>query len=170
MTLRGLALAAGAATWLLGSSAGLCRAQSPVAQPERRVLAEGRLDAIMSRARTAQAGIGAIVAAGTYARIVLGAGAGATRRPGGNVLASARAELTVRFLLDPVAQARWAPYLAGGLGYLDEGAGRRRGVMLLAIGLEGPRSRRGTRAAVEAGLGGGLRLGLVLRRSRTDAR
>lgn len=164
MTIGRLAVAAGAALSLLGGSAGL---NSACAQG---VLAEGRVDAIVSRARTAQAGVGAILAAGTYARIVLGAGAGVTRRPGGDARGSARADLTVRFLLDPIAQARWAPYLGGGLGYLDEGVGRRRGVMQLALGLEGPRSRRGTRAAIEAGLGGGVRLGVVLRQARAAAR
>lgn len=167
MTAGRLAMIAGAALSLLAGSASLNGAR---AQRVPRVLAEGRVDAIVSRARTAQAGVGAILAAGTYARIMLGAGAGVTRRPAGDVRGSARADLTVRFLLDPLAQARWAPYLGGGLGYLDEGVRRRQGVLLLAAGIEGPRTRGGTRTAIEAGLGGGVRVGVVLRQGRADVR
>lgn len=163
MSVARLAIVAGAVL-LLGGSAS-ARAQPP----PRRVYAEGRVDAIVSDARTVFVGAGAIVPAGTYARIVLGAGGGVTSLSG-ITHGSARADLTVRFLLDPVAQARWAPYAAGGLGYLEEGPARRRGVILLAFGLEGPLTREGLRTAIEAGLGGGARLGLIVRRGRPDAR
>lgn len=167
MTAGRLAVVAGAALSFLAGSASLKDAH---AQRVPRMLAEGRVDAITSRARTVQAGAGAILTAGTYARIVLGAGAGVTKRSGGDMRGSARADVTVRFLLDPFAQARWAPYLGGGLGYLDEGVQRRQGVLMLVAGLEGPRSRRGMRTAIEAGLGGGVRVGVVLRQGRADVR
>ena len=167
MTTGRLAIVAGAVLSLLGGSAS---ARSARAQSAPRLQAEGRADVILSRASTVQGGAGVIVPAGTYARIALVAGAGATRLPEGATRGSARADLLVRFLLDPLAQSRWAPYVGGGLGYLDEGARRRRGVLLLAVGLEGPRSRHGLRTAIEAGLGGGARLGLVVRQGRAEMR
>ena len=70
-----------------------------------------------------------------------------------------RAEIVGRFLLDPLYEHRWGPYVAGGLGVAAHP------YVLVLLGLEGPRLGRVT-PALEAGLGDGVRLGFALRRSQ----
>ena len=130
----------------------------------QRFQSEGRLDAIISRTAALHAGYGVSVPTGLYLRtgLVLGAGVG---RHG----ADARTDLIARFTLDPFRQSRWAPYGGGGLSgrfrsKLDGGA---RAFLLFFVGIEGPLpagQRSGIVPAVELGLGGGARLGVVLRR------
>ena len=72
---------------------------------------------------------------------------------------TARAELVGRFLLDPLAEHRWGPYVAGGLGVASKP------YVLVVLGVEGPRWGRVT-PAFEAGVGAGVRLGFALRRSQ----
>ena len=106
--------------------------------------------------------------AGLYARIAGVVGVGADRWG-----ASARGEAVARFILDPLRQARRGPYLGGGAGVRRDGHGETRGYLLAVIGVEGKgpgATRSGWAPAVEAGIGGGARLSLVLRRARPDAR
>jgi hypothetical protein len=129
---------------------------------------EARVDALAGPPAGGQLGIGANVAAGYYVRIGLDAAAGASSRDGAAVL-SGRVDLASRFLLDPFKEFAWAPYAGGGITAQWDRRGERRADLLLLVGLEGP-VRAGWRTAFELGLGGGARLGVVLRRARSNSR
>jgi hypothetical protein len=87
----------------------------------------------------------------------------------GQAVASARLDLTARYLFDPFHEIPWAPYAGGGFTSTRDDRARLRGYLLVVAGVEGP-AYRGWRTAVEAGLGDGFRLGIVLRRARANAR
>jgi hypothetical protein len=129
---------------------------------------EARLDVLGGPPAAAQAGAGLNVAAGYYTRIGVDAAAGASARDGG-VVASGRVDLAARYLLDPFHEFRWGPYAGGGVTVLRTGAAGWRGGLLLLVGMEGP-VHAGWRTAFELGLGEGARLGLVLRRARSNGR
>jgi hypothetical protein len=131
---------------------------------------EGRLDAIIAHTTGFEAGLGASVPAGLYVRsgIVVGVGAG---RHG----AEGRTDLIARFSLDPFRQSRWAPY--GGVGisgrYRSRLDGGSRAYLLVFLGVEGPLAtaqRSGVVPAFELGLGGGARIGVILRRGIASRR
>jgi hypothetical protein len=129
---------------------------------------EARVDALAGPPSAAQLGVGANVAAGYYIRVGLDAAAGPAWHDGATVL-SGRVDLASRFLLDPFHESAWAPYAGGGFTAQWDRDGNRRGDLLLLIGVEGP-AHAGWRTAVELGLGGGARLGVVLRRARPNSR
>lgn len=143
------ALAALIATTMAGAPAG--------AQEGPRLLPEARLDGFASDPWAVHGGLGVTAPLGTYVRFgaVAGLGAGAAG-------VSGRADLVARFTLDPFRERRWAPYAAGGVSWRF-GEGSRDALVLLA-GMEGP-SRRGVAPAVELGVGGGFRAGVILRRA-----
>lgn len=129
---------------------------------------ELRGDLIAGRATTVQGALGVGVALGNYVRASAVAGAGATAARGQS-RSSGRADGVVRFLLDPFGERRWGPYGGAGVStvYTAGGAGERgawRGYLLAVAGLEGP-SGHGFLPALELGLGGGTRVGVVLRRA-----
>ena len=93
---------------------------------------------------------------GTYVRSGLIGGVGPITNP---LRFTARAELVGRFLLDPLYEHRWGPYVAGGLGVASHP------YLLVVLGLEGPKWG-GITPALEAGVGDGLRVGIALRRSQ----
>jgi hypothetical protein len=130
---------------------------------------ELRLDVIGARGeRGVQAGVGISRVMSTYARVGAVVGAGASR-VNQQALFSARADLVARFIPDPFRVSRWSPYVGGGASARHrEGAGTRVFLLLLA-GVEGP-EWRGWLPSLEAGYGGGLRVGAVLRRARTNWR
>lgn len=125
---------------------------------------EARLDAMVARRGSAiHAGAGLEQPVGRYARLagVLGAGAVVG---GGPPVFSARAEALTRFVLDPLAEQPRSPYAAAGVSVRRERAATRAHlVALLGVQL---RPRRGYVPSVELGFGGGVRLGVVLRRAR----
>ncbi len=101
-------------------------------------------------------------------------GGGAERDVGGARWAAV-AEAHVRFHLDPLAERPWGWYGVAGLGgrltaSRPGGAPDARAYLLLLAGVEGPPIAGRWRAALEAGLGDGARMGLVLRRARSRAR
>ncbi len=114
------------------------------------------------------AGVGANVPAGFYARIGLVAAAGIARR-GGRGVASGRFDATARWLLDPFGEFRWGSYAGAGLTVRPDDRDNWRGSLLVLLGVEG-RADRGWRTAVEAGLGDGARIGVVVRRARLKGR
>ena len=116
----------------------------------------------------AQAGIGANGAFGYYIRLAVDAAAGASAR-GGAAVASGRVDVVTRYLLDPLHEFRWGPYAGGGFTAQWDRRGERRGDVLLLVGIEGP-AHAGWRTAGELGRGGGARLGVVLRRARSNGR
>jgi hypothetical protein len=121
-----------------------------------------RVDVLGSDPTAVQLGAGVALPLGIYARLGLAAGAGVGL--GDATVGSGRAEGIVRFLLDPFAQSRWG--VSGGAGLAvrhDAGVGTRASLTLV-VDVEGRPRAGGWIPALQLGLGGGVRGGLVLRR------
>ena len=132
---------------------------------------ELRADIITGRFSAVQVGGGVQVPAGPYARFgIVGAvglrltedfGAGAdvrgTRNP------DARLDLLGRFLLDPYRQSPYGLSVGAGLSLRAEPDDRVRPLLLVAADLEGREIGGGWTPAVQVGLGGGARIGLLIR-------
>jgi phosphatidylglycerophosphate synthase len=148
-------------TAFLAMIAGMLPCRS--AEAQRGVL-EGRVDAIVAETPAVHAGAGLFFRAGTYVRsgIVAGVGASSDGRSG-------RLDVVTRFHLDPFRESRWAPYAGGGLtARLDQGH-QTRGYLLVILGIDGPVSG-GVAPSIEAGLGGGGRIGVSIRRAGAERR
>jgi hypothetical protein len=133
-------------------------------QPQQWLQTEGRLDAIIARSTGVEAGLGVSVPSGIYVRSGLVAGIGAGRHG-----LEGRTDLFSRFSLDPFRQSRWAPYGGAGISgrYRSKLDGGSRAYLLVFLGVEGPLAlgrTSGIVPAFELGLGGGARVGVVLRR------
>ena len=131
---------------------------------QQRIQSESRLDAIFARSSGVEAAYGFTVPVGIYVRsgIVAGVGVGRNGTEG-------RTDFVSRFSFDPFRQTRWAPYAGAGLSgrYRSELDGGNRAYLLVFLGVEGPLplgELSGWVPAVEVGLGGGARVGLILRR------
>ncbi len=135
----------------------------PAAMPELRA------DVIVGHQPAAQIGAGVQIPMGYYARIGVVA-AGGLRLDDVSPRVDARVDVIARFLLDPFRQARYGLSLGGGLGIRAEPSDRLRPVLLVALELEGKRAQGGWVPAVQAGLGGGGRIGVILRRGGERAR
>lgn len=145
-------------------------AQRPVpADPQ----AEFRISATVSPRLAPHGGVGVNLRAGWYARLGVHLEAGATRVED-RWVASQRATLSARFLLDPFGQSRGGLYGGAGLSVRRVGDASPQGALVLLVGVEGRAplgARRGALVpAVEVALGGGVQVGLVLRRGRADTR
>ena len=132
--------------------------------PQQKLQSEIRLDAIFARSAGVEAAYGFTVPVGIYVRsgVVAGIGAGLHGAEG-------RSDLVSRFSFDPFRQSRWAPYAGAGLSgrYRSQLDGGSRAYILIFLGVEGPLplgERAGWVPALEVGLGGGTRVGLILRR------
>ncbi len=142
-------------------------AAAQTATERRRVQLEARGDVIAARTTAVHAALGGLVPVGTYLRLGAAAGGGIVIARGsssGDAHASARADLIGRFVLDPFREARWGPYAGAGVSALYHEGGRWRGYLLTVFGVEGS-AVRGVLPAVEVGLDGGTRVGLVLRQA-----
>jgi hypothetical protein len=140
-------------------------AQQPVgASPQW----EGRLDAVLSPQAGALAGAGVNLRAGWYARVGASLSAGAVQRAD-TWEARQRADLTARFLFDPFAERRRGFYAGAGIGAERTADGDVRGLLLGVVGMEGAATGRIV-PALELQIGGGARLGLVLRERRRQGR
>ena len=129
--------------------------------------AEWRADALSGPPIALQLGAGVNIPVGYYVRVGLTAGGGVAWR-GGAAAGSGRMDVTTRYLLDPFAELRWSVYGGAGVSArFDENHPRT--FLLVVGGVEGPASH-GWRTSIEAGLGGGVRLGFVLRRARKNGR
>jgi len=144
-----------------------------VAQPETRasnetraskVAPEVRLDGIIARLSALHLGAGFTVAAGTYVRTGVVAGVGFSR----NGL-SGRIDGVARFHFDPFRQSRWAPYGGGGVSGRFDSDEKARAYLLLLFGLDGP-IYNGATPSFELGLGGGARIGVIVRRATAERR
>lgn len=141
------------------------RAQQPVsADPQW----EFRADVQGTPDRGALAGVGVNVRAGWYARVGLAATAGALYRADA-WRSQQRLDATVRFQFDPFAQRPRSVYGGAGVGLVRGEAGDLTGRLLLVVGMEGAARGRIIPAA-ELTLGGGVRLGVVLRGTRGEGR
>ena len=131
---------------------------------QQKVQSEVRLDAIFARSAGAEAAYGFTVPVGIYVRSGIVAGIG-TGRHG----VEGRTDFVSRFSFDPFRQTRWAPYGGAGLSgrYRSTLDGGDRAYLLVFLGVEGPLplgELSGWVPALEIGLGGGARVGLILRR------
>jgi hypothetical protein len=134
------------------------------AQQPARPYAEYRADAIIARGTAAQVGGGVVLPLGIYVRLGVDAAAGATWRHSETV-GSGRVEAIARFLLDPFRESRLGFSIGGGVSAPSGSAEPSQPPYLTAvIDLEGPRNH-GITPALQVGLGGGTRLGVVLRQS-----
>jgi hypothetical protein len=142
-------------------------AQRPSA-PAPRIQPEVRADFIDARAAAAHLGVGFSVPASTYVRLGLVGGVGRAWANGESTTAG-RVDALVRFVVDPLREFRWAPYGSGGVGGLYDGDGEWRAVLVGVLGIEGPQSGAVV-PAIEVGFGGGLRVGVALRRAMPGRR
>jgi len=142
-------------------------------QAARGVLAplEVRADAIDPRSTgdaTLQAGVGINVPLGLYVRLELDGAGGVTRRAGTDHH-SGRGDAIARFLLDPFAESAWGLSIGGGMSALFAEGARTREYLVVVADVEAPRVGSIV-PAVQVGLGGGLRIGLVARTYRPGRR
>ncbi len=105
--------------------------------------------------------------AGLYTRLGLSAAIGTSTASGAHTVGEVAA--TGRFLLDPLRQQAHGVYATGGLALRLQRATRPRPLVLAGLGVEG-RPLGPVMPALEAGLGGGARLGVVLRPARPRRR
>jgi hypothetical protein len=126
--------------------------------------AEYRADVIVGRGTAVQAGAGEVIPLDTYVRLGIDAAVGPAWRDGG-MHASGRVDAIGRFLLDPFREIPVAVSLGGGVSVpYTSGDAHLRPYATVVLDVEG-RKRGGWTPAVQLGLGGGARLGVVLRRS-----
>jgi hypothetical protein len=82
---------------------------------------------------------------------------------------SGRVDFINRFHLDPFRESRYGPFAGGGISTRFDHNRTGRVFLLLIVGVDGPVSR-GVTTSFEAGLGGGARLGVVIRRATRERR
>ena len=133
-----------------------------------RIRTEARADAFAARIDALHAGVGLATDLGTYFRLagIIGVGAADV---GSEIVASGRAEILGRFVLDPLRQARWGVYGATGVVARYEESPGTRGYLTLLLGVELP-SDRPRVTALELGIGGGVRIGIAIREGRSGRR
>jgi hypothetical protein len=110
------------------------------------------------------------IPAGIYVRNGLVGGLGVGRHG-----LDGRTDFVTRFSSDPFRQNRWAPYGGAGLSgrYRPTADGGSKAYLLVFLGIEGPLTygaAAGWVPAFEVGLGGGARVGFILRRGITGRR
>lgn len=125
---------------------------------------EARIDAFAKNPSAIHAGAGFTVPMGTYVRSGVDAAIGTSEHG-----ISGRIDLVNRFHLDPFRQHKWAPYAGGGLTARFDDNRSNRLYLLVFAGIDGPPSR-GLGTSIEAGLGGGARIGVVLRKTTRERR
>lgn len=130
---------------------------SPRVATAQRLQPEVRVDVQGPSRFSVAPGAGVNVALGYYVR--LSAGAGYAPEPDARLGADHwRGDLLARFVLDPFRQQRWGLSVGGGLSV------RRQTYLAAILELEG-REKGGMIPALQVGLSGGFRAGLVLRRA-----
>ena len=134
----------------------------PALASAQRVQPEARVDLIGPSPYAVHAGLGVGRPVGTYVR-VSASGAYGMRPIDGDHRPEWRGDLLARFTLDPFRQQRWALSVGGGITI------RHRAFLVALADLEGS-AVGGVVPAVQVGLGGGLRAGLVLRRAMRGRR
>jgi hypothetical protein len=139
-----------------------------------RLVPELRADVIIGDRAAAHVGAGVQLPVGYYVRIGAVAAAGVLigerAAPVGSgestgARASGRVDLLARFLLDPFRQSRYGLSVGGGVSLRADQGDRARPVLLVAVDVEGRRSARGIAPALQVGLGGGVRIGVIVRRA-----
>ena len=159
-----------AGRWVCGlAGALLCAIGTPArAQSQGSMYPEIRVDGMLSRGSAIQAGVGEEIPLGYYVRLGLIGAAGLTRRDGATAH-SERVDLVARYLLDPFRETPDALSLGGGMSFVADPGRRLRPYLVVVADVEG--KRRGSWSpALQLGLGGGARIGLVLRYSPRHSR
>lgn len=145
---------------------------APAQQPAGpRIAPEMRVDLIVGHDPAIQLGAGVQVPAGYYARIGVDVAVGkpvGSRLDAGRV--DGRIDVLARFLLDPFRQTAYGLSVGGGVSVRAESGERARPLLLAAVDVEGRRSMRGLVPAVQVGMGGGVRIGVILRRGAAGSR
>ena len=129
---------------------------------------ELRADAILATANTYHVAAGLSTPLGNYIRVAFVAGGGITTFRSESV-ASGRVDVIGRFLIDPFYQQKWGPYAGAGVSVRGARGSDARGYVVAVIGVEG-RPGRFIVPAVELGLGGGTRIGVIIRRTVPNRR
>lgn len=137
---------------------------STPAQPEVRV------DLLAGNRPAIQVGAGVQIPLGYYVRLGADAAVGARTGQVDGSRIDGRVDVLARFLLDPFRQTAYGVSGGAGLSARVEPGERVTPLLLVALEVEGRRSARGWVPAVQLGLGGGARLGLILRRADAGAR
>jgi hypothetical protein len=169
---RGAAIARAALLALMvAPSAASLRAQQ-AAPPRTRARVEARLDYLGPDPHAVQVGLGVNVPLGTYLRVAL-IGAGGRSWNDGRTGGSLRADVVGRFSFDPFRERRWGLSAGGGLSVRHDQVTPERSrwqpLLALVVDLEGP--RLGSVApALQLGLGGGARVGAIIRGAAPDRR
>ena len=149
---------------LLGAVALLAVAPATAYAQQRVPIApEVRLDVIGAHPTSVQGAIGVEIPAGTYVRVGVLGGAGASIESDGASGAAGRLDVLARFLVDPFRQSRWGFSAGAGVSVRADPGDRVRPRLLVALDLEGRRSRGGLSPSLQLGLGGGVRGGVGLR-------
>jgi hypothetical protein len=142
-------------------------ASTPAARAQG-VELEARVDAIIAHRSALQAALGADIPFSPELHLELAAGAGPSFGGGGAASSSARGDAIAHFLLDPRHLMRWSPYAGGGVGARYDRGGDRggdwRAVAILVVGVNAPKWKHAI-PFIEAGLGGGFRIGAGVRRA-----
>jgi hypothetical protein len=125
---------------------------------------ELRIDVLGPAPSAAEFGAGLNADVGYYSRLELAAAGGGLRRRDATV-GVGRLDAVLRLMLDPFAESRWGASLGGGVSARYEAGDRIRPYLLMVIDLEGPQTGS-YRLAYQAGIGGGMRVGVVVRRAR----
>jgi hypothetical protein len=126
------------------------------------VAKELRVDALVSDHAAVEVGASVIVPSGVYARTAITVATGLAWRDGATASAT-RVEVVSRFLLDPFRDSPYGLSLGGGLGATNAAGGPHwRPYLAFLLDLELARAG-GVTPGIQLGLGGGARLGVVLR-------
>ena len=162
----------GAGGTLLASIALLAATSAPMSaqQPRLPVVPELRIDVLGADPTSVQGAVGVQIPAGSYVRVGLLAGGGATIESDRASRAAGRVDLLVRFLIDPFRQSRWGVSAGAGVSLRADPGEKARPQILAALDVEGRRSRGGLSPSLQVGLGGGVRGGIGLRWSGRAAR
>src|SRR5258708_21726724 len=135
---------------------------APLGAQSPPITKELRVDALIAGHTAVEAGGSVIVPGGVYARTAFTAATGAICRRGATESAT-RIDVVSRFLLDPFRESPYGLSIGGGVGVTNAAdASRWRPYLALLFDLELSRSGRVT-PALQLGLGGGARLGFLLR-------
>ena len=126
---------------------------------------EMRIDAFVAHRSALQAAVGADIPFSPELHLELVAGAGPAFGGGPGPSFSARGDAVVHFLLDPRHLMRWSPYAGGGIGARYDSSADWRAVAIIVVGVNAPKWKHAV-PFIEAGLGGGFRIGAGVRRAR----
>jgi hypothetical protein len=133
------------------------------AQIETPPYGEFRLDVVDGSGTSVQGGAGLTVPMGIYVRLGVLGGIGSQWRDGASSLVG-RTDVVARFLLDPFRQSPVALSMGGGVSVPYGRGTDARPYLTAVVDVEGRRRGKLT-PALQLGLGGGTRVGLVFRTS-----